>query len=205
VPLPSKWWRWFFSRESKAWDRRSRNPAHGEIVRELVGLLEKGLTIEGAVVDVGCGPGAFGRAVPRPVVGVDLAPGMLERAAAHGGIALAQADLGEGLPFRDDAFAGALALLVLQHVDDVRAALAELRRVVARRGAIVLSVPTRERPPRRRMGLYWTLRPLAARVIRPIHFFTIDDLVALLTAFDVVELYTVRGVHVALLRNTKPL
>lgn len=205
MPLPSKWWRWFYSRESKAWDRRAREPAVAAIVDERVALLERELALEGPVVDVGCGPGTYARRVPRYTVGVDLAPGMLARAAEHGGIGLVQADLAQGLPFRDSAFAGGLGVVVLQHVSDVPSALGEIRRVVARKGPILLTVPAKERPPRQRMGLYWSLRPVIARMSGAVHFLTVERFRELLVGFDVAELYTERGTHVALVRNTKPL
>jgi SAM-dependent methyltransferase len=204
VPLPSKWWRWFFSRESRAWERRTRNPAYARQADEVVALFEGALSLDGPVLDIGCGPGAHMGRLSRPVVGADLAPGMLRVARASGQRALVQCDLGAGLPFRGDAFAGALGVLVLQHVPDARVSLDEVRRVVARNGTVLLVVPAKESGSRPRMGLYWRLRPLVTRVSGVITKFSVPELQTLVSTFDVRELYTERTAHVALLRNTKP-
>ncbi|WP_437766798.1 class I SAM-dependent methyltransferase [Sorangium sp. So ce281] len=90
------------------------------------------------VLEVGCGTGlllarigAFARAAR----GVDLSPGMLERARERG------LDVVEGsatdLPFADESFDVACSFKVLAHVEDVRRALSEMARVVRPGGHVI--------------------------------------------------------------------
>jgi ubiquinone/menaquinone biosynthesis C-methylase UbiE len=90
------------------------------------------------VLEVGCGTGlllARMSGFARTARGVDLSPGMLERALARG------LDVREGsatrLPFPDESFDVACSFKVLPHVREIRVALAEMARVVRPRGTIV--------------------------------------------------------------------
>jgi len=99
------------------------------------------------ILDVGCGPGfVVAEIVERvgrdgTVAGVDSSPAMLalaaRRLAAHDNV-----DLREGvataLPFADATFDAALSVQVLEYVDDVPAAIAELHRVIRPGGRLVL-------------------------------------------------------------------
>ena len=95
------------------------------------------------VLDVGCGVGSYGRGL--------LADGYDWHGAevsASDCAALARAGLphthvnGDHLPFPDAAFDAALAIEVLEHIDEPRAFLCEIRRVAPRR--LILSVPNSE-------------------------------------------------------------
>jgi SAM-dependent methyltransferase len=205
MPLPAGWWRWQYNRESKAWDRRSREPLVTAMRDNIVAMLLGAAPGNGAMLDVGCGPGAHARELPGFVVGTDIAPGMLEVAASHGGAALVRADLGRGLPFADGAFTGALALLVLQHVPDPPVAVAELRRVLQRGAPLVLSVPAKDGKLVARKGLYWRLRAWGAQMPGLIHRFTEPDLRALLSDVEIVELRAVGPIYVVLLRDAEAL
>ena len=102
-----------------------------------------------SVLDVGCGPGTVTvdlahRVAPGRVVGVDLSPEVVARAAreARGAgapgavdVEFVVADL-FALPFADDSFDVVHAHQVLQHVHDPVGALVEMRRV-ARPGGVV--------------------------------------------------------------------
>lgn len=88
------------------------------------------------VLDAGCGNGAYLRALagyPVRAAGCDLSAGML-RAVPHP--ALLCADVA-ALPVRDGAFDVVLAAHMLYHVPDRRAAVSELRRVVAPAGVCI--------------------------------------------------------------------
>ncbi|ARE82190.1 methyltransferase type 11 [Roseovarius mucosus] len=68
-------------------------------------------TAEGPVLDAACGTGLVGESLRilgyGPITGCDLSPGMLAAAQATGHYAdLVEAEMGSGLPFADDRFAG---------------------------------------------------------------------------------------------------
>ena len=95
---------------------------------------------DGLVVDLGCGPGRYLPQISAPVVAVDVSRSMLTLASRHGQ-PMAQADL-ESLPFATGAFAGAFARHSYLHVPKGRvvSALADLRRVLAPGGFLMLSL-----------------------------------------------------------------
>jgi SAM-dependent methyltransferase len=90
------------------------------------------------VVDIGCGTCRYTlhiqRALGRPVVGLDLSAGMLERAMRKVGggaaIRLVRGDA-QRLPFRDGSFDAAILILVVHHIEDLPAMARELRRVLS--------------------------------------------------------------------------
>jgi 2-polyprenyl-3-methyl-5-hydroxy-6-metoxy-1,4-benzoquinol methylase len=92
------------------------------------------------VCDVGCGGGFLLKQIQRrrndvaSLTGVDLA---LDKAGMHDGIDFVNAKI-EALPFPDGAFDTVICTHVVEHVLDCRAAIAELRRVAARRLIIVV-------------------------------------------------------------------
>jgi len=86
------------------------------------------------VLDVGCGSGVLteelaNRVGAENVAGVDPSP-MLEACAARVPGADLRKGAAEELPWPDDAFDGALAQLVVHFMDDPRAGVAEMARVV---------------------------------------------------------------------------
>ncbi|MFJ7219491.1 class I SAM-dependent methyltransferase [Amycolatopsis sp. NPDC098790] len=101
------------------------------------------------VLDAGCGPGVLAARMGRAgheVSGVDLSPGMLEQARAAVAAAGVDAEFKQGeLHELDRAFpAGSFDLVlchcVIEYVDDVPAALAGLRRMLAPGGRLSLLV-----------------------------------------------------------------
>ncbi|HLL30209.1 MAG TPA: class I SAM-dependent methyltransferase [Allosphingosinicella sp.] len=105
-----------------------------------------------SILDAGCGrghlAGLIARAHPgRIVVGADLAP--------PSGNGLANSSFVEGwlgrLPFADKSFDTVICTHVLEHVPDLDAALADLRRIARRR--LILVVP-REREARYPLNLH---------------------------------------------------
>jgi SAM-dependent methyltransferase len=111
-----------------------------------------------AVLDAGCGDGAFARDFARIVgprgivVGVDGAADALKHAAAatpaaaasDGNVALVRADVAR-LPFRTGAFGAICCFGVLHELAEPFAALDELTRVLARGGRIALMTTCRTR------------------------------------------------------------
>lgn len=109
-------------------------------------LREAGLAPEPLVIDVGCGTGGMGRALPAALpgcrrIGLDYAARALELARGSGFLGLAAADA-NALPLRDGCADAAVCLDVLscRGVDPARA-LGEIRRCLKPGGTAVLNVP----------------------------------------------------------------
>lgn len=97
------------------------------------------------VLDAGCGSGPLSarlRAKGASVTAFDASPAMVELARERLGpeADLRVADLGERLPFEDNAFDDVVASLVLHYLEDWAAPLAELRRVLRPGGRLIVSV-----------------------------------------------------------------
>lgn len=103
------------------------------------------------VLDVACGTGLIARLAAEQVgttgtvVGVDVAPDMIEVAGSVGGPPEPAIDWREGdaaaLPLPDDAFDVVLCQMGLMFVDDKAAAAAEMRRVLASGGRLAVNTP----------------------------------------------------------------
>jgi ubiquinone/menaquinone biosynthesis C-methylase UbiE len=97
-------------------------------------------------VDAGCGEGHLTSYLNRHgavanIIGLDINFQHLVFARCHHPeISLVEADLGN-LPFEDQMFDYAVCTEVLEHITDPVRAIVELRRVVRRRGHLVVSVP----------------------------------------------------------------
>jgi ubiquinone/menaquinone biosynthesis C-methylase UbiE len=98
------------------------------------------------VLDVGCGTGRYtaliqGR-IGRPVVGLDMAAGMLEGAKRKAQSTGADLRLVRGsaevLPFRTGSFDAATLLLVCHHIEDLASMTRELFRVLGPGGRVLL-------------------------------------------------------------------
>jgi ubiquinone/menaquinone biosynthesis C-methylase UbiE len=94
------------------------------------------------VLEVGCGGGNVLERVAAHRVGLDLSPWILAKARARlGGAAQLVRGDAQALPFADGAFDRVFCSEVLEHLLEPEAALAEMRRVVAPGGWVVVSVP----------------------------------------------------------------
>jgi arsenite methyltransferase len=99
------------------------------------------------ILDVGCGPGFYVAELLEQVgaggsvVGVDASPQMLavaaKRCAGHANVEFREA-AATSLPVDDASFDAALAVQVLEYVDDVPAALAQMQRAVRPGGRVVV-------------------------------------------------------------------
>jgi len=105
----------------------------------------------GRVLDVGCGAGGALLPAARRVgptgeaIGIDLAPGMVERtraAAEEAGLEQVRAEVMDGaaLAFEDERFDAVLAAFTLSAIRDAERALAEWRRVLRPTGTLGVAV-----------------------------------------------------------------
>jgi ubiquinone/menaquinone biosynthesis C-methylase UbiE len=131
-------------------DRRSREYEHDQVSRwlqelqlEVLAALKPGP--DDRLLDVGCGSGAAVRAAAASVaraVGVDLSPGMIDRARelarAASNVEFSVADA-EGLPFEDATFTALLCTTSFHHYPNPEHAVAEMARVLAPGGRIVIA------------------------------------------------------------------
>ena len=103
------------------------------------------------ILDVGCGPGTITADIARLVapgraIGVDLEPAVLDQARQHAaelGVTNIDFQLGDGyaLDFPDESFDLTHAHMVLHHVTDPVAVLAEMRRVTRPGGIVAAREP----------------------------------------------------------------
>jgi SAM-dependent methyltransferase len=96
------------------------------------------------VLDVGCGDGLFAERtfIERLAVGVDRNPAELALARSRGRYRSLTAADAARLPFHDGAFASVISNSVLEHLADLPATLAEIRRVLRADGRLWFSVPS---------------------------------------------------------------
>jgi len=166
MPAPHWFFRFMYDRESAAWMRRRDQPEHRELVERTAGELADVVAPPGPVADLGCGPGAHALALARrgyEVVGVDGSPRMVEVARTRAARDEADAtfdvhDVSAPLPFADASLGGVLAILLLQHLPDPAAFLAEIRRCLRPGGHLLVTAPARDGTPPTSPNLYWRLR-----------------------------------------------
>jgi SAM-dependent methyltransferase len=95
-----------------------------------------------AILDAGCGSGRNMVELQRygKVTGIELSPPSVQIARARNVGEVVEGSVLE-MPFADDSFQLAVSLDVIEHLQDDRAALRELRRVVAPGGLLLVTVP----------------------------------------------------------------
>jgi ubiquinone/menaquinone biosynthesis C-methylase UbiE len=112
--------------------------------RLIVSLLESAYSQDGRqrLLDIGCGTGAmldmlapFGS-----VIGADFAPQALAFCRTRGDYPLTRADV-RRLPFAEGSFDAVTAMDVIEHIDDDKAASAEIFRVLRPGGRLFVTVP----------------------------------------------------------------
>ena len=109
------------------------------------------------VLEVGCGVGRYVEkleGMTRRVVGLEYEAGRARTAAGRLRIPTVVNAAAEALPFSDQAFDLILSNEVIEHVADDRLAAAEMVRVLAEGGRIVLFCPNRWYPVEQH-GVYW--------------------------------------------------
>jgi len=102
------------------------------------------VTFERPILDIGCGEGLFAEAAFAEQIdtGIDLDPAELARARERGGyVELIECE-GARIPKADGAFRTVFSNSVLEHIQDVRAVLAEAHRLLAPGGRFYFTVPS---------------------------------------------------------------
>lgn len=120
--------------------RRGENDPGGyhDLLDELEAEFVRRFASNGEILEVGCGTGLVLARIQRfakSARGVDLSPGMLEKARARG------LDVQQGsatsLPFPDASFDATCSFKVLAHVPEVEQALSEMARVTRPGGTVI--------------------------------------------------------------------
>jgi len=126
-----------FDIEERHWWYRGRRAVLDAVLDGLA------LPAELRILDAGCGSGRNMVTLARrgAVTGVELATASLQVARERDVGAVVPGSLDEPLPFPDGAFELAVALDVLEHVEDDGAALRELARAIAPGGRLLVTVP----------------------------------------------------------------
>jgi SAM-dependent methyltransferase len=114
----------------------NRDPKSNLAAVELLTLMS-----DDRFLDLGCGLGAaleHADATGAKSVGIDPSPAMVERAARRVPGAEVREGSAESIPFEDDRFTAALAVSTYHHWADPDAGLAEVRRVLAPGGRLLI-------------------------------------------------------------------
>jgi SAM-dependent methyltransferase len=122
--------------------RERRDEGDFVFVPERIPLLVAAIGRGKRVLDLGCRSGALTRHFldGNSVVGLDVDPAALEKAAALG-IEPVQANVEEPLPFEDSSFDAVVAGELFEHLQFPDGVVAEIRRVLRAGGVLAGSVP----------------------------------------------------------------
>ncbi len=122
--------------EDRHWWYRGRR----QVLERTIAHLE--LPAPARVLDAGCGSGRNMLDLARygPVSGVELSDTSVALARARNAGEVVEGSVLD-MPFAPDSFDLAVCLDVIEHLEDDRAALSELRRVLAPGGALLVTVP----------------------------------------------------------------
>ena len=112
-------------------------------------FLNANVSASDRVLDLGCGEGDFTALIRKTgaeVLGVEIAQAALARARPrHPTLEFRLAAIDEPLPLGDGAFDVVWASEVIEHVADTARWLSEVRRVLARRGRLLVTTPSHGR------------------------------------------------------------
>jgi ubiquinone/menaquinone biosynthesis C-methylase UbiE len=125
--------------EYSHWYENKRHEGYHAMIDELESDLLKGFVEGKDCLEVGCGTGLIMKRIENiasSVVGIDISPGMLEKARERG-LSVMEGCATE-LPFEDASFDVVYSFKVLAHVEDIQGALAEMARVTRPGGKLLM-------------------------------------------------------------------
>jgi SAM-dependent methyltransferase len=128
-----------FQRTWKEYDEWYK--AHPALFRTELAALRKAVPARGRGLEIGVGTGQFAAALSIPY-GLDPSSGMLGPARRKG-IQVVQG-FGEAQPFRAGSFDYAIAVFVIEFVDDLRGFLAEAGRILRTGGVLITGIIDRD-------------------------------------------------------------
>jgi ubiquinone/menaquinone biosynthesis C-methylase UbiE len=158
-----------FDRWSETYERDSASRWLRQV--QTAALASLALNPKDVLLDLGCGTGAAVRdASPsvRRAVGFDLSPGMIaqarERARAQGldNVEFREGDVSGPLPFEEGAFTAIMCTTAFHHFPRPRDTIAEVSRVLAPTGRVVIADANRRHP-----AVF--IADLVLRVLQPSH------------------------------------
>ncbi len=128
------------------WPHLSELPAFRALIRSIEHrLLDGQKPFARPVLDVGFGDGHFAAAALRPGpldVGIDVDRAAMPQAQRRGAYRQLVDASAAAMPFPPDYFATIISNCVIEHIPDLRATLAEMRRTLRPGGTLLLTVPT---------------------------------------------------------------
>lgn len=131
-----------WERHAAWWQAEFTQGADVEYEEQILPLAADHLAGAERVLDLGCGEGQIARLAVAggagAVVGVDAAAAQVAEAARRGGGAAYARGRAERLPFAGGSFDAVVTCLVLEHLADLDAAVAEVARVLAPGGRFVV-------------------------------------------------------------------
>lgn len=125
------------------WQQYFTDGADPEYVEQILPLAGTHLREAGLVLDLGCGEGQLARHVTAPgtrVVGLDAADAQLRVARERGGGPEYVRASALAVPLRDGVVDAVVACLVMEHVEDLDGAVAEVTRVLRPGGRFVMFI-----------------------------------------------------------------
>lgn len=132
-----------WERHAGWWQAGFTMGADAEYEEQILPTVERLLAGVPRVLDLGCGEGQVARLLGRQagsllVAGVDPSRNQLAEAARRGGGPVLARAVADGLPFVSGCFDAVVACLVLEHVEELEPAAAEVGRVLALGGRLLL-------------------------------------------------------------------
>jgi ubiquinone/menaquinone biosynthesis C-methylase UbiE len=184
--------------EFSAWYERERGRGYHQLLDDLEVEVVERYCRGAAVLEAGCGTGLLLERVARSAdeaIGLDLSSGMLAKARARG-LHVVQGSVTD-LPFPDERFDVVYSFKVLAHVENIRAAVAEMARVTRRGGYLVLEFYN----PRSLRYLVKRLKPASAistKTTDEAVYTRYDDLATVKSYLPgALKVVTLRGVRIA--------